>query len=329
VAEQLGADTVEQLDLAALLVLTQPGCCSPAAGGRPVRGACSRQAQADAAEFIRQLLRLIDVDGCFVVLTVRADFYGDLMASGLWPQVQAHRLEINPLGEAGLREAIEKPAEDVGVFIESALIERLVAGSVKQPGVLPFVQEILVRLWDKLERRFLPLRAYDALVLSYTKYTGEERSGLQAAMAQLADDLIAVLSPTATVAGAAHLSAPGAVWRRPRRHAPPAANLRAARHGDDPALFDETVRYLADNRMLTLSGEEGGAARADISHEAMLTGWPSLHDWIDKRARQRAHPPPAGGQGARIQPPARRRRWPARRDRAGRSRKMAGQPRCR
>lgn len=280
-AEQLGADTVEQLDLAALLV-TQPDAARLLLVVDQFEELFT-QGQADATEFIRQLLRLIDVDGCFVVLTVRADFYGDLMASGLWPQVQAHRLEINPMAEAGLREAIEKPAEDVGVFIESALIERLVAGSVKQPGVLPFVQEILVRLWDKLERRFLPLRAYDALVLSYTKYTGEERSGLQAAMAQLADDLIAVLSPTQQwLAQRTFLRlVQFGEGRADTRRQQPISALRA--DGDDPALFDETVRYLADNRMLTLSGEEGAAPRADISHEAMLTGWPSLHDWIDKR----------------------------------------------
>jgi WD40 repeat protein len=241
------------------------------------------QGEGEAPTFIKQVLRLCEINNCYVVLTARADFYGDLMTSELWPQVQAHRLEVNPLNEAGLREAIEKPAEDVGVFIESALTERLVAGSVRQPGVLPFVQEILVRLWDKLERRFLPLRAYDALVLSYTKYTGVEHSGLQAAMAQLADDLIAKLTPTQqSLAQRTFLRlVQFGEGRADTRRQQSLVELRA--NGDDPIVFDATIHYLADNRMLTLSGEEGGEPRVDISHEAMLTGWPMLHDWIETR----------------------------------------------
>ena len=50
--------------------------------------------------------------------------------------------------------------------MESALVERLVADAASEPGILPFVQETLVLLWERLERRFLPLAAYEALVFS-------------------------------------------------------------------------------------------------------------------------------------------------------------------
>jgi hypothetical protein len=48
---------------------------------------------------------------CFVV-TVRGDFYLELMASSLRPQIQGHRLEVLPLDEYGLRLTITRPAED-------------------------------------------------------------------------------------------------------------------------------------------------------------------------------------------------------------------------
>jgi WD40 repeat protein len=280
-AEQLGAPTVTAAAVTALLT-TQPGAARILLIVDQFEELFS-QAQAEAAVFAEQLRQIIAIDGCYLIITVRADFYGDLMTSALWQEVQTHRLDIIPLGEAGLSEAIEKPAEDVGVFIESALIERLVRGSLAEPGVLPFVQEILVRLWEKLERRFLPLRAYDALVLSYARYTGEEHSGLQAAMAQLADDLIAKLDKPQqwlaqrTFLRLVHFGEGRADTRRQQL----IADLRTT--NDDPATFDATIQYLADNRMLTLSGEAGGAARADISHEAMLTGWPLLRDWIAAR----------------------------------------------
>jgi len=96
-------------------------------------------ARADVEPFQRALLRLAEspkstdqetdkrIANCRVVLTVRADFYPDLMATPLWPEIQAHRAEVLPLDVDGLRQAIVRPAENAGVFVEPALVERLVA----------------------------------------------------------------------------------------------------------------------------------------------------------------------------------------------------------
>ncbi|MBV8887808.1 MAG: TIR domain-containing protein, partial [Chroococcidiopsidaceae cyanobacterium CP_BM_RX_35] len=126
----------------------------------------------ETVPFQSALLRLVETPNCYLVVTVRADFYPDLMGSLLWRQIQSHRLEIVPLNAAGLREAIIRPAEDVSVFVESALVERLVTDAAGEPGVLPLIQETLVLLWEHLERRFLPLRAYEALVLPRKAYGG-------------------------------------------------------------------------------------------------------------------------------------------------------------
>ncbi|MBX3015283.1 MAG: TIR domain-containing protein [Caldilineaceae bacterium] len=149
---------------------------------------------AEAVAFLQRLQHLMGLAGCYVILTVRADFYSDLMTSSLWDEIRQHRLEITPLGEEELRHAIVRPAERAGVYLESALVERLLANAAGEPGVLPFVQEVLVLLWEKLQRRFLPLHAYEALVLPYTALTGEERTGLQVAMAQKADAIFSRLT---------------------------------------------------------------------------------------------------------------------------------------
>src|SRR5207247_1309290 len=131
----------------------------------------------------------------FVVLTVRADFYPNLMGSALWREVRAHRAEVAPLDERGLRQAVVGPAEEAGVFVEAALVERLVADAAGEPGMLPFVQETLVLLWERLERRFLALSAYEALVLPRSAYRGlggdSGSTGLQVAMARRADTALA------------------------------------------------------------------------------------------------------------------------------------------
>ncbi len=219
--------------------------------------------------------------------TVRADFYPDLMGSPLWKKIQFHRMEVVPLDEAGLREAIIRPSEDVGVFVEAALLERLVTDAVGEPGVLPLVQETLVLLWERLERRFLPLRAYEALVLSHKTYKpsrSNKLTGLQVAIARRADAALAELS-----------EAQRAISRRiflrlvqfgegraDTRRQQPVDALRAT--GDDSPLFDRTLRHLADSRLLTLSGDEGDFSRkVDIAHEALISGWPALQQWIAER----------------------------------------------
>lgn len=234
-------------------------------------------ARSDIEPFHQALLHLTQVPHCYVLLTVRADFYPDLMATSLWREIQAHRMEVLPLDKGGLRQAIVRPAQSVGVFVEDGLVERLLADAVGEPGVLPLVQETLVLLWERLEQRFLPLHAYEAL-------GGPGRTGLQVAMARRADAALADLTPVqqAMARRVFMRLVQFGEGRADTRRQQSVADLRAA--GDDPALFDQTLRRLVDCRLLTLAGEEQDADRkTDIAHEALISGWPALQSWLEKR----------------------------------------------
>ncbi|MDH7486283.1 MAG: SUMF1/EgtB/PvdO family nonheme iron enzyme [Anaerolineae bacterium] len=255
----------------------------------------------EALPFQEALLRLMQVPNTFLVLTVRADFYPDLMTSPLWPQIQAHRLEVLPLDEEGLRQAIVRPAEDVGVFVETALVERLLADAAHEPGILPLMQETLVLLWEKVERRFLPLRAYQALTLPRRAYGAPPLTGLQVAMARRADAALAALTPgQQAIARRIFLRlVQFGEGRADTRRQQPAAALRAA--GDVPDEFERTLEHLVRHRLLTLSGEATADERrtkderfssfvprpwsslVDIAHEALITGWPTLQEWLSER----------------------------------------------
>src|SRR4029450_13157126 len=80
-------------------------------------------ARHDAMAFCQALLRLIKIAYCYVVLTVRADFYAELMESPIWREVQGHRHEVAPLNDEALHRAIMQPAEAIGVYVEAALAE--------------------------------------------------------------------------------------------------------------------------------------------------------------------------------------------------------------
>ena len=240
----------------------------------------------NAAAFQNALLGLIRQDGVWVVITARADFYPSLMSSLLWQEIRVNRFEVLPLAEAALAEAIRKPAEKVGVYVESALVERLVGDAREEPGVLPFVQETMILLWDKVVRRFLPLSAYEALILprsAYDKHPPDGTTGLDAAIAIHARGVLTRLSPEQQdVARRIFLRLVSFGDGRPdtRRQQP----RSALQLNYDPQLVDSTIATLANDRsrLLTITGREGDPdSKVDISHESLITAPTTIRTWIE------------------------------------------------
>jgi hypothetical protein len=135
----------------------------------------------EAAHFLAALPTLIGRTNLYILFTVRADFYPELMTMGpLWEAVKASRLELTPLGDDELWAAIVQPAAAVGVTVDDALAMALITDAAGEAGVLPLVQETLVLLWEKVERRQLKLRTYQAMA-------DGKRSGIQVAIDRRAD----------------------------------------------------------------------------------------------------------------------------------------------
>jgi formylglycine-generating enzyme required for sulfatase activity len=206
---------------------------------------------------------------------MRADFFSDLMASALWPISGGERVEIAPLRGDALREAITRPAADVGVSIEPVLIERLLHDAGEEPGALPLIQETMRLLWERRTRRLLTVSSYENL-------GGQGRSGLAAALATRADATLAALSPTQQMITRrmfVRLVQLGEGRPDTRRRQAVSA-LRAP--GDDPGLFDSTLRHLTNHRLLTVGGADGQEPTVDLGHETMIAHWPALRHWIDQ-----------------------------------------------
>ena len=242
----------------------------------------------EVVPFQQTLLRLAEHSDCYVVLTVRADFYPHLMVPPLWDEIKDCRAEVLPLDEQGLRLAIARPAEKAGVFVQPALVERLIADAAGEPGILPFVQETLVLLWDRMDGRALSLSAYDELVASTEVYEGtggKPTTGLQIAMAEHAENTLRGLTPEQqAIARRIFLRlVQFGEGRTDIRRQQTVSELQSS--DDDKALFDRTLARLIESRLLTASGEaEGGARRVDIAHEALITGWPRLRkEWLGQR----------------------------------------------
>jgi WD40 repeat protein len=235
-------------------------------------------------DFCRALLELPGAGRAAVLATVRADFYPQLMTSPLWAAVRDHRMEVLPLSGRQLREALVAPAASVRAYIEAALVERLMVDASEQPGALPLLQETMVCLWERLVKRYLPMSAYDALVLPRGTYGERPRTGLQIALSRRADQAMSDLPADGQrIARRILLRLVQFVdGREDVRRQQPVAALRSP--DDDPALFDSVLALLTERRLVTVTGSpDGGDRLVDLAHEAMISGWPTFRGWLDER----------------------------------------------
>jgi len=235
------------------------------------------------ARFIATLQALRASESCALVLTLRADFYPDLMNSYLWPVDASQRVEVATLRGGALREAIERPAADVGVSIENKLVDQLLMDAADEPGVLPLLQEAMGLLWDDLDQHKLSYIAYERL----SRVTGEssgKHSGLAVAIAMKADATLAELNPSQqAIARRIFLRLiQFGEGRADTRRQQPITSLRATNDPEDE--FEKTLEQLTANRLLTLSGgDDDNPSVVDISHESLIDSWSRLQDWADER----------------------------------------------
>ena len=217
-----------------------------------------------------------------VVLTMRSDFLG---ACAPFPKLNdmlnAHLVQVGPMREDELREAIKQPAYLVGCEPEPALIQRLLADVKGQPGALPLLQFALKELWEKRDVRTLRLDTYETL------------GGIEGALEHRANEIFRNFKreeqdPCRRIF--LRLVQPGEGTEDTKR--------RVAYHEllpDDPARAEavrRVIQRLADPeaRLITTAGrerfpQEGNGHDEDsyveVAHEALIRGWTQLRGWID------------------------------------------------
>jgi WD40 repeat protein len=228
----------------------------------------------ERAAFLSNLIYAATIPGgrTIVVVTLRADFY-DRCAP--YPSVRSvlalQHMLIGPLSEDGLRRAIEEPAWAVGLTLEPGLVDTILADVGDRPGSLPLLQHVLLQVWQRRRRRLLTLEAY------------VESGGVQGALAKHADAVYERLSEAqrdVTERVLLRLVQPGEGTEDARRRVDLDELLTA---GDEPAGVEAVLRTLADERLLTTSRDETSGARlVEITHEALLQGWPRLRRWIER-----------------------------------------------
>jgi WD40 repeat protein len=215
-----------------------------------------------------------------VVLTLRADFYprcADYPA--LAAAIGRDQFLVSPMDESALRRAIEDPARVAGISFEPGLVETILDDVRAQPGGLPLLEHALLELWE---------RRQDGVLTSWSyRHAGGVSGALsrraEAIYDSLDSDRQAILRRMLL-----RLTQPGEGSEDTKRRASPRELVSRPEEVDDvDAVLDEMV----EARLLTVTADEQTGERwVDVSHEALIRGWPRLREWIEQdRAGLRLH----------------------------------------
>ncbi|MCX5055712.1 hypothetical protein OG895_19875 [Streptomyces sp. NBC_00201] len=225
----------------------------------------------ERSRFIDLLLAARAPDsGLRVLIAVRADFYARCAEHcGIAQALNEAGLLLCPMTSEELREAVVGPAQAAGYLVERTLTAHLVKEVLAEPGGLPMLSHVLLETWRRRKRRLLTLAGYEAA------------GGLRGAIAATAEEVYGGLPPEQARA-ARHvllrMVVPGQGTPDTRR---PSTHEELSQCPDAQVVVERLTRA----RLLT-ADEDG----VQLAHEALISCWPRLHDWIEEdRERLRHH----------------------------------------
>ena len=255
-------------------------------------------------EFIELILGAVKYAGdrFKLILTIRADFVAScLEIAELTDILQSNSVLVPPyLAEADYRSAIVKPAQQVGLAVESGLVELLLQDLDRSAGDLPLLQFALQQLWERRENGKLTLKAYQKL------------GGIRGALERQAQGVYDSLDPQTQDCARwifLNLTQLGEGTEDTRRRITK-SDLVVAKYPQ--ALISQTLRILTDAKLLVVNLDNGSnigqsrsadtspnnglvleamrqEATVEVVHEILIRHWSSLRWWIEEnRSRLRS-----------------------------------------
>lgn len=209
--------------------------------------------------------------GVLVAIGMRADFYAAAASEpALVPVLRQHQVLLGPLDDAGLRDSIVRPAESVGLGVEDGLVDLVSAdlaprdspGEAHDAGALPLLSHALRVAWERGAGRSLSIADY------------REAGGIDGAIQSTAEEAYeAVPEVQRDLVRALFLRLVTIDDVAVTRRRVTGAELSALREAGHRTIIDEFV----SRRLLT-----AGVDSLEISHEALLSAWPRLGEWVDE-----------------------------------------------
>jgi ABC-type glycerol-3-phosphate transport system substrate-binding protein/DNA-binding SARP family transcriptional activator len=204
-----------------------------------------------------------------VLVTLRADFYDRPLGHRRIGELLRIGTEvITPMSPEELEQAIDGPAARWGVRFEPRLVAEIVADVADRSGALPLLQYALTELFDRRHGEVIETSAYHAM------------GRVSGALARRAEELYAGLDPAAqatTRQVLLRLVSLGDGVEVTRRRV-----LRHELSALDGASADVVLDTFGRHRLLSFDRDPiTRGPTVEIAHEALLSAWQRLRDWID------------------------------------------------
>ena len=206
-----------------------------------------------------------------IVTTLRADFYDEPLSVRGFGELLAARTEaITPMSPEDIELAIVAPADRAGLVVQPTLLAAMIADVVDRPGALPLLQYALTELAEQAEDGVLSLETYRRI------------GGVSGALARRADQLYEATNQEARDACRQLFLrlvtlGEGAEDTRRRVRRSELASLA------DPRTMDGVIDTFGRHRLLSFDRDQSSREpTVEIAHEALLSAWSRLRDWIDE-----------------------------------------------
>ena len=224
--------------------------------------------------FIANLLELIQLPDSEhrLIITMRSDFESNVAKFAKFQEVfEQAQVRVLGLNANELREAIEKPAEQVGLKFESELVDNLIGEVLGQEAALPLLQFTLLKLWDNRDRNRVTWATYQKLgggkeALSrsadefYQKLIPEDQNATRRILLQLVNFNEESLEVTSKRI--------------------PLQDLFLSGEAED--RIQRVIDKLHGVRLVKITlGDNPLDAQIEVAHEALIRNWGTLVDWID------------------------------------------------
>ncbi|NNF54966.1 MAG: extracellular solute-binding protein [Acidimicrobiales bacterium] len=206
-----------------------------------------------------------------VVATLRADFYdAPLQHLALGELLRDCTEVLPPMSASELQEAIVEPVKPMGIRYESVLVTEIVSTVVGSPGALPLLQHALTELFEARHNHIIDTASYYDI------------GGVFGALATRAEKLYAKGDETEREATRQVFLrlvtfGDGVDDTRRRIRMSELMELAVPNH-----TVSEVVQRFSAHRLLI--HDLDAATReptVEIAHEALLTAWTRLTEWID------------------------------------------------
>ncbi|MFF4394160.1 hypothetical protein [Streptomyces sp. NPDC001480] len=228
------------------------------------------RSRSEQTAFLSALAAMAEA-GTLVVAALRADFYGHAQAlPELASVLRDHQVLVGPMRQEELRAAIERPAAAVGLELDEGLADLLIheLGAARpaqsQTGTLPLLSHALWATWRQRRGSRLTVAGYRA------------SGGIDQAIRRTADETYALLDDAGRAAVRRMLPRLVRIDDEAPDTSRPVDRSELLDGLPDPQAAERALHALAAARLLVLDERT-----VRISHNALLTAWPSLREWID------------------------------------------------